>query len=561
MCKTSFPRIEVRDLVKVYKLYSSPFKKVLDQLTHGRFGLHTPFRALDGITFSLSAGESFGLIGPNGGGKSTLLRILAGISPATGGSVYINGEVGSLLELGMGFHPEFTGRENLRLCASMLGIPESEIPSAVERMIDFAEIGDFIDQPVRTYSSGMFLRLAFSFAVETDPDVLLVDEVLAVGDIYFRNKSFRRMLEMRDRGKLMVVASHDPGVIRRLCDRVLWLDRGRVRFLGPVKEGLDAYEEDVRRLTEKRLSGGGNKSRVRGDFVFRAAGKVCGTGEMRILDVALFDDTGRRTWVIETGKSAAVEMTVYAARPVERAAFGVFIHASDGALVALSHNSEEAVVWGRPFEGFSKVRVELPPLHLVEGTYFMSVGTSAHGYDGTLDNVLDYHDQMYELVVTGSHLHRYGFFRVPGNWSRKDAAGMGAQELLPLLVSMDRESDRRFLTGLWYERETDAGGGFCWMAGEGGVILRKHEGVERFFVDIRTDSPEPVELDVQIGNFTKRVKVPAGPWRRVEFMPKGVDDGVVEVRLKALNVWRPCDACLGDDARELSVAVRRVGFE
>lgn len=199
------------------------------------------FYALRNVSFALDRGESLAVIGPNGAGKSTLLGLLAGLATPDSGSVEVHGRVAALLELGSGFHPDLTGRENVRLNASLLGLSRNQTKAAFDSIVDFSGIVDFIDEPLRTYSSGMMMRLAFAVAVNVDPDILLIDEVLAVGDAAFQAKCFERIREFRRAGKALVCVSHGANMIRELCDRAIWLDHGELLMEGTVERVLRAY--------------------------------------------------------------------------------------------------------------------------------------------------------------------------------------------------------------------------------------------------------------------------------------------------------------------------------
>jgi ABC-type polysaccharide/polyol phosphate transport system ATPase subunit len=199
------------------------------------------FTVLRDFKLAIDAGEKVGIIGRNGSGKSTLLKLIAGIFRAARGNVVVRGQVASLIELGAGFHPELTGRENIELNGLLLGLTKSEIAQREAGIIEFAELGDFIDTPVKQYSSGMYMRLGFSIAVEVDPDILLIDEILAVGDAYFREKCLARIADFEQRGKTLVVVSHDTGLIERLCDRVLWIESGGIAADGDPNEVIPRY--------------------------------------------------------------------------------------------------------------------------------------------------------------------------------------------------------------------------------------------------------------------------------------------------------------------------------
>jgi ABC-type polysaccharide/polyol phosphate transport system ATPase subunit len=199
------------------------------------------FFALKHVTFQVNPGESMAIIGPNGAGKSTLLSLVAGLSQPDEGAIMVNGRIAALLELGAGFHPDLTGAENVRLNALLLGLSRKRTGELFDEIVDFAEIGDFISEPLRTYSNGMVMRLAFSVAINVDPEILLVDEVLAVGDAAFQEKCFERVRQFRRSGKTLLCVSHASGMVQKLCDRALWLDHGSVVMTGPIQEVTEAY--------------------------------------------------------------------------------------------------------------------------------------------------------------------------------------------------------------------------------------------------------------------------------------------------------------------------------
>lgn len=233
--------ISFRSVAKSYAIYDSPGDRLKELLTFNRVNRHRDFWALREITFEVARGETFCIIGENGSGKSTLLQLIAGILQPTQGEVKVKGRVAALLELGSGFNPEFTGRDNVYLNAAILGLTQEEIDARYQQIIDFAEIGDFIHQPVKTYSSGMVVRLAFSVAIHVDPEILLVDEALAVGDIYFRQRCMRKVHELRSRGVTILFVSHAIGDVKAIGDRTMWLDQGSIRALGATDEVVTQY--------------------------------------------------------------------------------------------------------------------------------------------------------------------------------------------------------------------------------------------------------------------------------------------------------------------------------
>ena len=228
------------DLTKVYKVYASPWDRLRELVT--RRTRHREFRALDGVGFNLPRGEGLAILGENGAGKSTLLKILAGVAAPTAGSLRVEGKVASILELGSGFHPELTGRQNIVLNAAMLGLDESELRRKMPDIVAFSELGEFIDQPVKCYSTGMAMRLGFSIATQVDPDVLIIDEALSVGDGYFQKKCMDRLLRFVNGGGTLLFCSHAMYYVSAFCQRALWLRQGRVEAIGPVLDVVREYE-------------------------------------------------------------------------------------------------------------------------------------------------------------------------------------------------------------------------------------------------------------------------------------------------------------------------------
>lgn len=242
--------IQIKNLKKFYNLYKSPKDRFLETLSVRKRKYHTEFAALNGISFDVIKGEVMGVIGTNGAGKSTLLKIITGVLSATSGTVEINGKVSALLELGAGFNQECTGIENIYLNGRMMGYSKKEMNDRLKAIVDFADIGDFIEQPVKTYSSGMFARLAFSVAINVEPDILIVDEALSVGDIFFQNKCFKKFDELKQKGVTILFVSHDIGSVRQMCSRVLWLEKGKQKAFGEASIICDMYMDEKRKSSE-----------------------------------------------------------------------------------------------------------------------------------------------------------------------------------------------------------------------------------------------------------------------------------------------------------------------
>jgi ABC-type polysaccharide/polyol phosphate transport system ATPase subunit len=235
--------LEIKNISKIYSLYKNPIDRLKEIIFRRRY--HDEFHSLSDISFDIPYGETVGIIGDNGAGKSTLLKILAGTLTPTNGKIICKGRVAALLELGAGFHPDFTGRENIHLNALLLGLTENEIKERMQEMIDFSELNDFIDKPVKTYSSGMYVRLAFSIATSVDPDILIIDEALSVGDAHFQKKCIDRMMNFRDSGKTLLFCSHSMYMVQELCNTAIWIKNGCIQTQGDVNHTVNSYMDYI----------------------------------------------------------------------------------------------------------------------------------------------------------------------------------------------------------------------------------------------------------------------------------------------------------------------------
>ena len=332
--------VAVHHLCKGYYLYRRPIHRVIETLLPLKKPLHTSFEALAPLSFTVQRGESIGIIGRNGSGKSTLLQLICGNLQPTGGSVHVKGRISALLELGAGFNPEFTGRENVYLNTAILGLSKEETDARFDQIASFSEIGDFIDRPVKMYSSGMYVRLAFATAVSIDPDILIVDEALAVGDIFFQQKCVHHMKQMMERCTILVV-SHDMHAVSTLCDRVLVLDQGNLLFDGTPMEAVALYTKLVHteRYTSTRndvahreihgeakaLSAplNGFKGIEVGDepWITVPEEKRGGAGEVTIFNVSVTKE-GLPLTTVQEGETVTVKMVVHARRDVAESIFG-----------------------------------------------------------------------------------------------------------------------------------------------------------------------------------------------------------------------------------------------
>jgi ABC-type polysaccharide/polyol phosphate transport system ATPase subunit len=367
------PAVEARGICKTYRLYAKPSDRLKELLL--RSPRHRDFVALSGVSFELPAGKSLGLVGENGAGKSTLLKIVAGTTSPTSGTVARRGVVASILELGMGFHPEFTGRENARMNAALLGLSGPEIRKRLPEIRDFAELGDFFDRPVRTYSSGMALRLAFAVATHADADVLIVDEALAVGDGYFQKKSIDRITEFQKRGGTLLFCSHALYYIALLCDEAIWLKNGAVAAQGPAAGVVREYErflqEKERRLVETTPAA-------------LESADTNGRRPARFLEVMVHDGSGYPRVEFAAGETVAVDLSFETADP--SLAFHVRVGADreDGVQAFAVDTRTEP--WA-PLTGRSTYRLRLlfPEIPIAQGEFrlyaFLGDETALHLHD------------------------------------------------------------------------------------------------------------------------------------------------------------------------------------
>jgi lipopolysaccharide transport system ATP-binding protein len=317
--------IQFTRVAKSYPIYNTPSARLKELLTLNQRSYHEDFWALRDITFSVARGETFCIVGENGSGKSTLLQIVAGILHPSSGEVQVRGRVAALLELGSGFNPEFTGRDNVYLNAAILGLSQREIDGKFQDITDFAEIGEFMDHPVKTYSSGMAIRLAFSVAIHVDPDVLLVDEALSVGDIYFRQRCLRKVHEMRAKGVTILFVSHAAGEVKAIGDRVLWLENGSIRMLGEPEAVITQYlaamiEKDSAYLTARHTEASAlTHAQVLAPEIVDVLPNIdhrFGDERAKVMGIAVLDPNGHSLSLLEPDSTIVVRISVRAQQDI-----------------------------------------------------------------------------------------------------------------------------------------------------------------------------------------------------------------------------------------------------
>ncbi len=364
------------------------------------------FWALRGVSFDVPKGTTLGMIGSNGSGKSTLLKLLAGIHRPTSGHVSTNGRISALIELGAGFHPEFTGRENIYVNGIILGLSRKQIQERIDDIIHFSELEDFIDNPVKTYSSGMYMRLAFSIAATVDPDILLIDEILAVGDASFQRKCQNKLNTFKADGKTIVLVTHDLSALERYCDRVLWMDHGQMKAYGDVQSVMQMYLEHVADQQRANLL----EEHEHPEQAQESSRKRrWGSREVEINQVEFYNGSPHPTYLFKTGDKMTIEIDYKAFRPVYDPVFGIGIFRDDETFCYGTNTNIEKIHIPR-IEGDGKVKFCVDHLDLTEGKYFLDV--AVHLEDGT---PFDYQTRAYSFEVM-SLIKDIGIYRPAHRW-------------------------------------------------------------------------------------------------------------------------------------------------
>jgi ABC-type polysaccharide/polyol phosphate transport system ATPase subunit len=379
---------------RTFKVYPRESRRLKDAIVARRRSRPAEVLALQDVSFEIEPGGAVGLVGRNGSGKTTLLRLISGIIKPTGGQVDVGGRVGSLLELGAGFHPDLTGRENVFLNGSIYGLKRAYLREQLDQIVAFAGLEQAIDRPVRTYSSGMYMRLGFAIAAHIDADVLLLDEVFAVGDEQFQRKCFGKIFEFKQRGGTIVFVSHDASAVERLCDRAILLRDGSVAFDGPTHDAIVRYRQQL----------AGDR-----DPAERAAGlKEWGSGEARIEDVELLGPEGEPRTQFLGGEPLTLRLRVNADRPVPPLRISLELRDVSGLLVAGS---------GHSLEEPGAVRFDVDELPLADGHFRVRLGLTDEGGE----RVYHWLDDALEFIVYPAGESR-GVVRLEGRWSREEIA-------------------------------------------------------------------------------------------------------------------------------------------
>jgi len=406
MSTQSQPAIRLRNVSKRFAFTPDMPQSVLESAIAAvtRRGRHIPHDlwAVRDVSFDLLPGRSLGIIGRNGSGKSTLLKIIARIIQPTEGEIVVNGRISALLELGAGFHPDLTGRENIYLNASVLGFTKSETERLFADIVEFSELDEFINMPVKHYSSGMYMRLGFSVAIHVRPDILINDEILAVGDQSFQTKCIDRIMEMKRAGTTIIFISHDLRNVAHLCSDIVWMEHGVMRLAGPAESVLAQYRDHLFNKTGRQMT----SENELGGF------RRWGTKQIEITRVRLLNEQGEESTIYRTGDSLCVEMAYIAHEPIEEPEFGLALHRHDGVHVT-GPNTQAAGLNLGMVQGPGIIRYDIHRLALLPGRYNLT--TAVH--DSVDPIAYDYHEEAYSFrIVDNGARQAEGFVLLDADW-------------------------------------------------------------------------------------------------------------------------------------------------
>ena len=417
--------IEVKDVDKVYKLYEKPSDRIKEALGLGSKVRHTDHKALSDVSMTIYQGETVGIIGTNGSGKSTILKIITGVLNPTAGEVKVNGRISALLELGAGFNMEYNGIENIYLNGTMIGFTEKEIDEKLQSILDFADIGEYVYQPVKTYSSGMFVRLAFAVAINIDPEILIVDEALSVGDVFFQAKCYHKFEEFKAMGKTILFVSHDLSSIAKYCDRVVLLNQGTKLGEGAPKEMIDTYKQVL--VGQYQLPESSSEGNLLEDEDIRklASGQNInpdlleyGSKKAEIVEYYFTDDKGIRTSAVVKGSRFTIHMKVEIKEDIQAPIFAFSFKNIKGTEITGTNTMFEKSFLEPVRAGDVKEITFEQEMNLQGGDYLLSLGVT--GYEG--DTFTVYH-RLYDVInlTVISDKNTVGFYDMNSRIEVKDA--------------------------------------------------------------------------------------------------------------------------------------------
>jgi len=561
--------IEVVDLTKRYKIYKRPVDRIIDWLCPFSRKYYSDFWALRNISFTIQKGSALGIIGANGAGKSTLLKIISGTAIPTSGYAKVSGRVAALLELGMGFHSELTGRQNIKLNGRLLGLTQKELEEKTPEIIDFSELGDFIDQPLRTYSSGMYVRLGFSIVASVEPEILIIDEALSVGDVHFQQKCIRRIREIHENGATLVFVSHDPGAVTLLCKEAILLDEGEVVSRGIPDEILDHYNALITQKSAKdaifhikRIPHSGQLSPMRHSGNFMAI----------ILEAGLVSDKGSRITAVVAGQRVSIYVKVFFVGEVANPTIGFVIKDRLGSEIFGTNTYMLGQELG-VFSAGETLEVHFPcDFNIGIGEYTLTA--AAHTLDYHFYECFDWADKIFTFSVIASTDFKFiGTAKLyPGISCRKlQTTPTEARTLIetlfkdaPSCITM-APADMKFLCKGWYQSEPTSEGYFRWTDKEFAFFLNvkgSKMGMELACPrpDIK-DSPTKGRVTIQgkqVADFT----VNSGEPRTIQFpLPEEHQNRISLFSICLDRSWKPSNYFESQDERELGIIVRKIWTE
>ncbi|MEA2627395.1 MAG: lipopolysaccharide transport system ATP-binding protein [Candidatus Binatota bacterium] len=553
--------IRVHELTKRFRFYRRPRDRLIEAASAGRIIRSETFTALDRVSFEVGRGRSVALVGSNGAGKSTLLKIVAGTLYPTSGEVAIEGRVAALLELGTGFHPDFTGRQNIVFNGRFLGFHAEEIRARMPEIAAFAELGDFLDRPLRTYSSGMKVRLGFAVAASADPDVLLVDEALSVGDAYFQQKCIRRIREFREQGVTTLFVSHDFSAVKSLCGEALLLDRGRIEARGDVIDVLEQYNAMIARRSagEELASAEPTPRRATGE------GLRSGSFEALITAIDLLDDHGRALRAAFPGDPVEIRIRVHFFGALSRPTIGILVRDRLGNDVYGTNTFHQGIDTGSYAAGESgtfsfRLRLDVGP-----GDYTLT--SAVHSLDSHVYDSYDWADRylVFRVLRPAENLSLgTALLRPAIEVSPPSKAVVPAAILENLFGPMQLALDVRgggLISG-WYGIEEDGGGTFRWTQASFAFAIDLSGARLSFEAAATRPDGRPVHAEVRsgdepLGEFTV---LPGAPFSTFS-IPLREPPGPSYVSVRVSEPWCPKDTGTSDDDRRLGLRIRRVWVE
>lgn len=372
--------IEIKNLTKMYKLYEKPMDRLKESLGLSRKKCYQEHYALRNVSFDIREGECVGIIGTNGSGKSTILKIITGVLNPTDGEVNVDGRISALLELGAGFNMEYSGLENVYLNGTMIGFSKEEIDARLDDILNFADIGEFIHQPVKTYSSGMFVRLAFAVAINIDPEILIVDEALSVGDVFFQAKCYHKFEEFKEQGKTILFVSHDLGSISKYCDRVILLNKGHLLDQGKPKAMVDMYKQLLVKQDPVKQTESENieAEEWQNGFQVNPEKLEYGEKEAEIVDFVVLDSQGRTSNTIEKGSTFQIKMKVRFHEDIQQPIMAYTFKNIQGTEITGTNTMYEQVMVKHPDAGKECVVTFEQKMDLQGGEYLLSFGCTGY---------------------------------------------------------------------------------------------------------------------------------------------------------------------------------------